>query len=160
MNAQERAAAVTALRQMLIDQGDEETLEQLYELRTLGSALYAEPKDIDADFHLHWTGVEWVVEHGALPHPPEPRHWWRRVRIQARRYGVKLPVTIPDAAMRRWEEGMAAGWYVQHHLEKDIGMKEHKIPTLDEKCTAKEQCRYHHEPIMNDNCPVEGCHAA
>jgi hypothetical protein len=154
----DRGIAVAALQQMLTDQGDTDPWESLYELRQLGSAMYAEPKDIDADFHLHWNGVEWDVAHGALPHPPGPRHWWRGVRIRAIRYGVRTPVTVPEAALRRWEEGMAMSWYTQHHLEDDLGLKR-KIPTLDEFITAREKCRFHHEPITDDGCVVAGCTA-
>lgn len=160
MKIEERAVAVAALRQMLVDQGDDEPMEQLYELRPLGTALFAEPRDVDADFHLHWDGKEWQVEHGPLPHPPEPRHWWRLVRIHARRFGVRLPATIPEAALCRWEDGMAAAWYAQHHLERDMKMKEHRIPSLEEKCSGGPLCTFHHEPMINDHCPVEGCKAA
>lgn len=159
MRPEERAEAVSKLRAILTDQGDAEPMETLYDLRTTGSKLFAVPRDIDADFHLAWDGLDWQLLSG--PMATAAAHWWRTVRIVGRRYGVSAPMTCTEAALNAWGEGMSSGWYAREHLERDLGIPEDewRIPTIKQTCTVKAKCDLHHEPLLESvgGCPVSGC---
>lgn len=159
MNPEERVAAVAALRQMVVDSGDTETIEELYELCVVGIRFFAAPRSADADFHLHWNGVDWDLVEGPVPLPPSPQHWWRGVQMRALRYGIRLPMTPPTESIKHWEAGAAMGWYVHEHLEEDLGIAKSKrrIPSMDQMTNGRTKCKMHHEPIINGHCPVVGC---
>jgi hypothetical protein len=154
--AEDRVAAITRLKQDLLDQGDEQPWEEQFDLRTVGVRLFVAPKDPGADYHMRWDGAEWHLEEGPVPLPPGPRHWWRAVMILAAHYGVRLPMTVPEKAVKMFDEGMSSYWYARHHLEADMGVAEDEraIPTLEQIVKARKHCELHHEPLVDDECPA------
>ena len=155
---EERASAARALHDMVKENDPADSPDLLYEIRNIGLRLFAVPRDVSADYHLRWDGAEWQLEEG--PVATGASHWWRACRIWARRYGLNLPITCPEAALQAWGDGMSSSFYVSDHLEADMGFPEDErvVPTLAQKTAPGPICPQHREPIReNHGCPVVGC---